>query len=102
MKRHLQAVLAVLLTFIVVLVIVDRTVLYSSPNLNLVGVWANELHVATLQMMHAQTPAEASSAALHAAVSVVGVPIGFALFIGIPALTVAVRILGFIVRKAAR
>jgi hypothetical protein len=53
-------------------------------------------------MMHAQTPAEASSAALHAAVSVVAVPIGFALFIAIPALTVAVRILGFIVRKAAR
>ena len=102
MKQHLQAALAALLTFIVALVIVDQTVLYSSPNLNLVGVWANELHVATLQMMQAQTPAEASSAALHAAVSVVAVPIGYAVFIAILVLTVAARTLGFIVRKAAR
>jgi hypothetical protein len=99
MKPHLQAILATLVVFLVVLVFVDWSMLHS-PASNFMGVWATEIHAVTAQMMHVQTPGEVLGALLYAP-AVVAVPIGYALFIAILVLTVAVRILGIIVRKAA-
>jgi hypothetical protein len=89
MKRPLQAIVAVLVTCILVLVIVDLSIPHSHPD---VAAWSSGLDRVTQQLIHAQTPGEVLGAMLYAT-AVVALPVGFAAVIAIALMTVATRIL---------
>jgi len=106
MKRHLQAIVAVLVICIFVVVIVDLSIPHSHPD---VAGWLKGLDGATQQLIHAQTPDEVLGATLYAT-AVVALPVGYAAVIAIALMTVATRVLDRIlgaiircyVRKALR
>ena len=107
MKRYLQSILVVLGVFIAALGVVDVSLAHvPGPSISVsMAFWLGSLQAAALQMIQAHTPVEVLGGAAYLVTALV-----YAFFLAIVVLTVAARMLGFILvailklclRKAVR